>query len=124
MLYVGFVISLQEALRLLTLPETTVSSFYDTTPIQKYLNQKKSEIVCSYIDKGACLFAVALDLEDTKTNFPYSNIEDTFFQILLAKHAFKHELRHLDIDTSYVNITWIESEETRVERPDPYVISI
>jgi hypothetical protein len=124
MLYVGYVVSVEEALRLLKLDESLVTSFYDTKPIQKYLNEKKSELVFRYIDKGACLFGVALELEDPKTNFPYSNIEDTLFQILLAKHAFQQGTEQLGIDTSFVNLTWVESDEKKVENPRPYVISL
>ncbi len=123
-MYVGFAISVQEALRLLKLPENTVSSFYETTPIQKYLTEKDSYLTFQYIDKGACLLGVHVQVEEKETCFPYANLEDTFYAIIRSKHIFQREVANLQIDTSYVNITWIEEGEKRVENPQPYVITL
>jgi hypothetical protein len=124
MLYVGFVITILEAIRLLKLDESLVKSFYDTKPIQEYLNQKQTRLVFEYIDKGACLFGVPVDTENGYTKFPYTTIEDTVQSILIAKIAFLRYIKHLDMDTNEVNLTWIEEEEILVENPEPYVISL
>ncbi len=124
MLYVGFVISVGEALRLLKLPENTVSSFYDTKPIQDYLREKDSYLTFHYIDKGACLLGVPVEVEEKNTCFPYANLEDTFYAIIRSKYIFQREVTNLKMDMSYVNITWIEEEEKKVEHPQPYVITL
>jgi hypothetical protein len=124
MIYIGFVITVNEALRLLKLPDTMVRSFYNTEPIQKYLNEQKSELVFQYIDKGACLFGIEVSINDEKTGFPYAKTDDVFFQILSTKYAFQHEMERLGVDTSKVHITWIEEEEKLMENPQPYVIVI
>ncbi len=123
MLYVGYVISLEEALRLLKLDESIVTSFYHTEPIQRYLEQRNTRLVFEYIDKGACLFGVPVDTENGYTKFPYTTIEDTFQSITIAKIAFLRYIKDLNIDTSEVNLTWIEEEDILVENPEPYVIS-
>jgi hypothetical protein len=124
MLYVGFVITVLEALRLLGLPEDFVSSDYDTEPLQEYLKQKKTRLVFQYIDKGACLFGVPVDTENGYTKFPYTTIEDTVQSITLAKIAFLRYIKQLNMDISEVNLTWIEEEEILVENPEPYVMSL
>ena len=124
MMYVGFVISVAEAHRLFKLDASLAESFYDTKAVCKYLREKNSELCFRYIDKGACLFAIEVNITDEKTDFPYANIEDTFFQILMTKYAFVRELERLQIDTSIVHLTWIEEEEKAVEKPQPYVITL
>ena len=124
MMYVGFAISVQEALRLLKLSENTVSSLYDTKPIRKYLESKNSYLSFEYIDKGVCLLGVKVEVEEKYADFPYTNIDDTFFAVMRSKYIFQREVNTLDIDITYVNITWIESKEIHVEHPQPYVISI
>ena len=124
MLYVGYVVSVEEALRLLELPETTVSCFYNTEPIKNYLKGKNSSLRFHYIDKGACLFGVPVEMEEKDGCFPYGTLEDTFSAILKSKTIFQREVETLKIDIGYVNITWVESEEIRVEHPQPYVITL
>lgn len=124
MLYIGFVITVKEALRLLKLPEEYVLSYYNTQPIQDYLKQKNTRLIFEYIDKTACLFGIPVDTENGYTKFPYTTIEDTVQSITLAKIAFLRYVKHLGIDTSEVNLSWIEEEEILVENPEPYVISL
>lgn len=118
MLYVGYAIQIQEALRLLRLNDSYATSFYDTQGISAYLMQKRSRIVFNYIDKGACLFGVRCQLESCST------VTDTLKAILEAKIRFEDEVKKLGVDTSVVNLTWIEEDETPTENPEPRVISL
>jgi hypothetical protein len=124
MLYVGFAITIEEAIRLFKLDANIVKSFYDTEPIETYLKEKQSELVFTYIDKGACLLGIPIHLEDTTTHFPYSKAEDTILSILIAKKQFLKEIQSLSIDIRNVNLTWIEEEEICVENPEPYVMNV
>ena len=124
MIYVGFVITLKEALRLFKISEAMVSTYSNTEPIQEYLKQRNTRLVFEEIEKGACLFGVPVDTENGYTQFPYTTIEDTVQSITLAKIAFLRYIKHLNLDISEVNLTWIEEEEISVENPEPYVISL
>lgn len=117
-MYIGFVIPLEEALRLLKLPDDFVNSFYDTEPIQKYLEERGSNLVFQYIDKGACLFALKVKL------LPEPSVEDTILAMITMKKQFGYEVRALKIDTRIVNINRVEEEAWAVENPEPYVISL
>jgi hypothetical protein len=119
MIYIGFKITVGEALRLLKLNEDFVNSFYHTEPIQKYIQEKKSRLTFSYIDKGACLFAVPIHIVEE-----HPSIESTIIQMIFAKRTFLTEMKHLDIDISKVNLTDIDEDEKEVQNPEPYVISI
>lgn len=116
MLYIGFVIPIEEALRLLKLPDDFVKSFYDTEPIQNYLEERGSKIVFRYIDKGACLFAHEIKLRKEPS------VEDTILAMIHTKKLFHYEIKALKIDLSVVNINRVEEESWPMENPEPYVI--
>jgi hypothetical protein len=116
MLYVGFTIPAEEAFRLLKLPEYTVTSFYDTQPIQKYLKEKGSKITFQYIDKGACVFGVNVHMRQE------SSVEDTIMAMITAKKVFLWEVKTLGLDISKVNINRIDEDSWLVENPEPFVI--
>jgi len=118
MIYVGFVIPIEEALRLLGLPDDFVKSFYDTEPISHYLKKKGCSLIFEYIDKGACLFGAPVKWEEE------APVEATILQILLAKREFLSEVNKLTIDISMVNINRIEEDSRPIENPQPYVISL
>jgi hypothetical protein len=116
MIYIGFVIPIEEALRLLKLPDDYVKSFYDTGPIQTYLKANDCSIVFHYIDKGACLFGVEVKIREE------SSVEDTIIAMIIAKKLFLHEMKNAGIDSSKVNLTRVEEDSWTVENPEPYVI--
>ena len=118
MMYIGFVIPLEEALRLLKLPEDFVKTFYDTEPIQRYLEERGSKLVFRYIDKGACLFAHEVKLRQEPS------VEDTIYTMITIKRMFYYEIKALKIDISVVNINRIEVEAWPVENSEPYVITL
>ena len=117
MLYVGFPVSVKEALRLLKLDENIVTSYYDTEPIQKYLQTKKSKLTFFYGDKGSCVLGIPL----SDSILPF---ETAFGEILVARSNFILEARALDLDFSHVEITQIEKESVVWENPDPFLISV
>lgn len=118
MIYIGFIIPVKEALRLLKLPDNFAKTFYDTEPIQKYLEERDSKILFSYIDKGACLFGYPVRLRQE------SSVEDTILALITAKKQFGYEARALSIDMSVVNINRVEEDSWPVENPEPYVITL
>ena len=115
-MYIGFVIPVEEALRLLKLPEDFAKTFYDTDSIQRYLKDAKSHITFQYIDKGACLFGIKVRLTEEPT------LEETIVAMIEAKKDFLCEVKKLRIDISKVNINRIEEESWLVENPEPYMI--
>ncbi len=123
MIYVGYVIRVDEAVRLLKFDFTLVKSFYDTAAIESYLKEQKSKLTFLYIDKGAGLLGISLD-DYRGASSPYSTVKDTVFLLEGAQKLFLAEVKRLGIDTSLVNLTWIEEEEHPVKDPEPYVISI
>lgn len=116
MLYIGFVIPIEEALRLLKLPEDFVKSFYDTDAIQTYLEERGSNLTFQYMDKGACLFGHRVKLRQE------SSVEDTVMVMITAKKMFYYEIKALKLDISKVYINRIEEDSWLVENPEPYVI--
>jgi hypothetical protein len=116
MMYVGFVIPIEESLRLLKLPDDFVKTFYSTEPVQAYLKDKGSKIIFQYIDKGACLFGIPVELRDEPS------VEDTILAMIHSKRIFLWEIKTLRIDVSKVNINRIEEDTWTVENPEPYVI--
>lgn len=123
MLYIGFPVSVVEALRLLKLNESLVNSYYDTDPIQLYLKQEGTHLVFRYIDKGSCLFGLPVSTFSSMDD-AYSSVEDTIFNILGAKRMFLDECKNLNIDWNHVEVTWIEEEGKILENPQPFVISL
>lgn len=117
-MYIGFVITVEEALRLLKLPEDYVKSSYDTAPIQNYLEERGSSIVFQYIVKGACLFALQVKLRQEPS------VEDTILAMINTKKMFGYEIKALKIDTKVVNINRVEEEAWPVENPEPYIITL
>lgn len=118
MMYIGFVIPIEESLRLLKLPDDFVKSSYDTEPIQRYLEERGSKLIFRYIDKGACLFAHEVKLRQEPS------VEDTILAMINVKKLFSYEVKALKIDTRLVNINRIEEEAWPVENPEPYVITL
>lgn len=118
MMYIGFVIPVEEALRLLKLPDDFVQTFYNTEPIQNYLEERGSKLVFQYIDKGACLFGLEVKLRHE------SSVEDTIYAMINTKKMFGYEIKALKIDTNVVNINRIEEEAWPVENPEPYIITL
>ncbi len=121
MIYIGYVITVKEALRLLGLNESIVSSFYDTEPIQKVLEEKGSQLDFKYIDKGACVFGIPVC---TNYGEKYATLDDCIFDLILVKRTFHLEILKLKLDISEVNLTWIESEEQLVKNPEGYLIDV
>ncbi len=117
MLYLGFPVSVKEALRLLKLDDRIVTSYYDTEPIQKYLHSKNSKLTFFYSDKSSCLLGIPL----SDSVLPF---ETAFGEILVARSNFLLEARALDLDLSHVEITQIEKESVVWENPDPFLISV
>ena len=117
-MYIGFVIPIEEALRLLSLPDDFVKTFYNTEPIQKYLQEKQSKLIFQYIDKGACLFGIKVHLRDE------SSVDDTILAMITAKKVFLWEVKQLGLDTSKVYMNRIEEDSWLVENPEPYVITL
>lgn len=101
-----------------------IPSYKNTKPIQEYLKQRNTRLVFEHIEKEAFLFGLPVDTENANTKFPYTTIEDTVQSITIAKILFLRYMKHLNIDISEVNLTWIEEEEVLVENPEPYVISL
>lgn len=123
MIYIGYVVSVAEAQRLLGLNDTFAVSYYDTEPIQKYLKAKGNKLVFRYIDKAACLFGISCSSVNGDIE-RYNTIEQTIISILLAKQLFYDEIKKLGVDTSVVNLTWVEKEPWLVQNPEPYVITL
>lgn len=118
MMYIGFVIPIEEALRLLNLKDDFVKSFYDTAPIQAYLEERGSYLVFQYIDKGACVFGFPVKLRQE------SSVEDTILAMITAKKQFGYEVRALKINISKVYINRVEEDSWLVENPEPYLILV
>jgi hypothetical protein len=120
MMYIGFRISVAEALRIFDLGDPYARSFYDTGLIQKWLEEEKgSKLFFDYIDKGACLLGIPV-----RIGVDYPTIEYTFCRMVEAKNSFLYEMKNMGIDISKVNLTDIDSDEVLVENPEPYVITM
>ena len=120
MIYIGFKISVAEALRLFSLGDPYARSFYDTGLIQKWLTEEKgSKLFFDYIDKGACLLGIPV-----RIGVEYPTIEYTICRMVEAKNSFLYEMKNMGIDISKVNLTDIDEPETLVENPEPYVITM
>lgn len=117
MLYLGFPVSLGEALRLFKLDESIVSSFYHTEPVQAYLKQKKSHLLFFYIDKGSCF--LGLPLSDNVVEY-----ETAVTELIGLRKILLSELRALGVDLSRVELTRVEEEGEWVENPEPFLMSV
>jgi hypothetical protein len=118
MLYIGFPITIEEALRILKLDESLVNTFYHTEPIDLYLKSKGSKLRFKYIDKGTCAFGLPLE------NY-HMSVEDAVIQLLQMKKAFWNEVESLQLDLSSLAITWVEQEtQDEGENPQPYLLVV
>ncbi len=117
MLYLGFPILIEEALRILHLDNSFVKSYYHTDPIENYLRSKGSQLLFQYIDKGSCLFGLAFS--DSKLPF-YDALEE----MIEKKKLFWEEVHKLDLDLTYLQITDVECEGVCLPNPQPYLMSL
>ena len=121
MIYIGFVVTVPEAIRLLKLDESIVTSFYDTQPIQRFLRDKESPLQFQYIDKGACAFGLPLCNNYAEQ---YRSLDDCLADMKNKQREFHQEIENLKVDTSVVNLTWIECGERPMKDPQGYLIDI
>lgn len=118
MLYVGFPIEIEEALRILNLDASLVKSYYDTGPIDSYLKSKGSRLQFVYMDKGTCAFGLPLGGYQ-------GTVDDLVVRMLQTKKAFWNEVEVLQLDLSYLAVTWIEQETVEEGRmPQPYLLDV
>ena len=116
MLYIGFPIEIAEALRILKLDESLVKSFYDTGPIHAYLKSKGSKLCFEYMDKGTCAFGLPLGEYQL-------TVDDSIVRMLQMKKVFWAEVEKLELDLSFIAITWIEQETVEEGKfPQPYLL--
>lgn len=117
MLYIGFYLEIQEAIRILNLDENCCKNFYDTWPIHTYLKEKNSPLEFLYMDKGTCMFGVPVS-----DGYIYE-IEELLQSLLTAKKIFWKAVRDLGLDLSTVTVTGIEEEPEVLSNPQPFVIN-
>ena len=117
MLYIGFYLEIQEAIRILNLDENRCKNFYDTWPIHTYLKEKNSPLEFLYMDKGTCMFGVPVS-----DGYIYE-IEELLQSLLTAKKIFWKAVRDLGLDLSTVTVTGIEEEPEVLSNPQPFVIN-
>lgn len=119
--YVGITLEIGEALRLLKLDDNLVKTFYDTEPIDNYLQDSGFSMRFEYIDKGVCVLGIPLEGE--RRYWPAMlGIETGLAKILELAKKFREEVKHLKIDMSKVQIAQMEAESIEMENPDPFLI--
>jgi hypothetical protein len=119
MIYIGFSISVDEAVRLLKMDPSQISSSYDTAPIQTYLKEKGSALTFASIDKGACVFGLPVCNHYAET---YQTLDECIAGLQETKRKFQEEIETLKINTSEVNLISTGVGEKLVKNPQGYLI--
>lgn len=117
MMYIGYPLLVEEALRLLKLSNTYAENYYDTQKINQYLKGQDSRLQFVYMDKGSCCLGLPLGHFDMR-------VDEAVVRILNLKKAFFRELEVLEVDTSVVEITHIEQESVLEKNPEPYLLYV
>jgi len=117
MLYIGFYLEIQEAIRILNLDKDSCKNYYDTWPIHNFLKGQNSPLQFLYMDKGTCMFGVPVS-----TGYIYE-IEELLVSLVTAKKVFWKAVKDLGLDLSTVTVTGIEEESEILSNPEPFVIN-
>lgn len=124
MAYVGFPVSLEEAIGLMEDVLVKHTDYQESLfSDQKNFNDalKKFTTLRHYwIDKNQCILGVeihnvALQFWDTK------NVDEVILEILDAKQRFKKEIARLNVDLSSVTFCHMEEEDSIHTNPEPCV---
>ena len=123
MAYIGFPVSLEEAIRLMEDNIRNQNESPDTIHTGGDFNhilKKFTDLRFIWIDKNQCIFGVELQnvacqFWDTKT------VDEVILEILEAKQRFKKEITRLHLNLEEVTFCHMEDEDTVHTNPEPCV---
>ncbi len=125
MVYIGYPLSMEEALRLCNLTASYDKSDYYNyykdvkNKLEKYL--KPYGLHFYALDKG--VYVIGLEVDDHLSNMNV-NIDDFMITLITLKNKVKNGISKASIDLSEVEIeTDLEEEAIIVKNPEPYFIN-
>lgn len=118
MAYIGYPVSLEEAIRLTTphIESRTTFSEGDFNEILKTFTTLRFY----WIDKNQCI--LGLEVKDIACQFStLLSVDDAFLKLVVTKLKCKEEITRLQLDLRRVTFCHMEEEDTVHENPEPYV---
>ena len=122
MAYIGYPVSLEEAIRLTTDHIRNQNESPGSIQSDEGLNQilrKFTTLRHVWIDKNQCIFGI--DVKEIACRFwqPLLTVDSAILQILETKLKFKQEIARLNLDLSTVTFCHMEEEDSVHTNPEP-----
>jgi hypothetical protein len=122
MSYIGYPVSLEEAIRLTTDHIRNQNESPESIQSDDDLNRilrKFTTLRHYWIDKNQCI--LGLDIKDLACQFwqPLLTVDTAILQILETKLKFKQEIARLNLDLSTVTFCHMEEEDSVHTNPEP-----
>ncbi len=125
MVYIGYPVSLKEALRLCNITvSANENDYYNhyieaNDKIKSYL--KKYDLEFHALDKG--VYVIGYDIDRHLSNMNV-NTDDFIVTLLMLKNKVKNTIQRTQIDLSNIEIeTDLEEYPIKVQNPEPYFIN-
>ena len=123
MAYIGFPVSLEEAIRLTKDHIRNQNESPDDIHDENQLNRilwKFSTLNYVWIDKNQCI--LGFDVKNVARQFwDVKSVDDVLLELLETKQRFKQEISRLNLDLSTVTFCHMEEEDTIHHNPEPCV---
>lgn len=123
MAYIGFPVSLEEAIRLMEDNIRNQNESPEDIQTHTDLNRilkKFTDLRHVWIDKNQCILGV--ELPNVVCQFWHTiSVDDVLLEMLETKRLFKKEVERLHLDLSSVTFCHMEEEDTIHHNPEPCV---
>jgi hypothetical protein len=125
MIYIGYPVNMEEALRLFKLPRTVDSFNPQWWKCSEYINNEiiKYGLNFYYLDKGFCVVGIEVNNNLGNIWYDHKNIDDCIIGLIQLKKLVKEKFESSGIDLSRIEITHMEGEDVIVSNPEPYFIN-
>lgn len=127
MVYIGYPVNIQEALRLfnLTFNENLISPYHFVSQCSNFINKEitKYNIEFHVLDKNLCVIGFNLDKKLGCCDSNHISIDDSIIILLEYKLKIKQALLSANVDLSNIEITHMEGDDVIMNNPEPFLIN-
>ncbi len=127
MVYVGYPVNLEEALRLFNLEfnEEPTSSYYYYSKCREFINKKINQYGLGFYVLDKNLHVIGLNLDESLGSCweNHISIDDSIMILLESKKKIKEAMKNANIDLSNIEITHMEGEDIIMDNPEPFLIN-
>ncbi len=127
MVYVGYPVNLEEALRLfnLTFDEKLESPYHYHSQCRKFIDSSIKKFGLNFYCADKNLHIIGIDAKELLGNCwsTHRTVDESLMILLQLKSEVVNGMKMAKVDMSRVEITHMEGEDTIVSNPEPYLIN-